>query len=206
MFTVTTAEIRWFLRGYPESGLSEWLQGLNGIFEEQEPRDDLYLLFPGQEGLGIKLREGRLEFKKRLGVSRDHLLGPATGQVETWIKWSFQAATGIHSEGAQLEGSGHWITVSKKRYLQKYGIDPEGSLVLPPSGGYPEMGIVAELSGLQINGADWWTIGLECFGRAGEVQALLLANGDRILKDIPVTALHPANCMGYPEWIGMNIP
>ena len=48
MFTITTAEIRWFLPGHPDENLATWLRGLDGTFEEQEPRNDLYLLFQGQ--------------------------------------------------------------------------------------------------------------------------------------------------------------
>ena len=206
MFTVTTAEIRWFLPGHPDQGLWRWLQSLEGSCEEQPPRDDLYLVSSGQEGLGIKQREGRMEFKKRLKVHPDYEIGPVRGKPESWIKWSIQLAEEIPAGDPHFALSGHWITVSKKRFLQKYKIGTDGSLIMPPSEGYPARGITVELSELTVKGVDWWTIGIECFGPADEVYDLLLASVHRLLEDPPAATLLLADSMGYPEWIGLHFP
>ncbi len=201
MFAITTAEIRWFMPGQPDPNLAAWLRGLNGTFEAQEQRDDLYLLFPGQEGLGIKLREGRMEFKKRLAVHPPFESEIMTGKPETWIKWSIQAGEKISPGDLQQSGPGHWITIRKSRLVQKYMVGSDGSLTKPPSAGYPERGIVAELSGLKVKGADWWTFGLECFGPAREVYSLLLSGIGHLTPEIPSGALSMKESAGYPGWI-----
>src|SRR2546422_3121611 len=66
----TTAEVRWFFEGQVPDEIEQWFCRSN-LALKAAPREDHYLLFPAVLGLGLKMREGRLEVKsliKTLGV------------------------------------------------------------------------------------------------------------------------------------------
>lgn len=201
MFSISTAEIRWFLPGQLPVNLLGWLSGQNGLFEDQPGRTDIYLVFPGQENLGVKLREGRMEFKKRIATAVEYKSTSLTGHLETWIKWSLEAGEKFLPDSVFFADPDHWIHIDKKRYLQKYAIDPEGNLTKPPPAGYPEKGIAVELSELKMEGSDWWTFGLECFGRRDAVHKDLLNHLPQLTKGFPGPDPGMTNSFGYPAWI-----
>lgn len=204
MFSVTTAEIRWFLPGALPANLLNWLSRQEGTFDDQPVRNDLYLLLPAQEDLGIKLREGRMEFKKRTAVNGEFISKTLSGNVETWVKWSIEAGESIRPDLPHFSDPKHWISIEKKRYLQKYAISPEGELHLPPPAGYPEKGIAVELSDLRMKGSAWWTFGLECFGKPEDVYKDLLSHISRLSAGYPEADPGQSRSLGYPAWISRN--
>ena len=62
-----TAEIRWFLRGTLPAEVSRWFEGVCGNATRYPPRVDLYLALPETDTVGVKLREGLLEVKRKDG-------------------------------------------------------------------------------------------------------------------------------------------
>jgi hypothetical protein len=65
-------EVRWFLTGPVSSQARTWFDGLPGENVKQSyPRQDIYLVIPNRDDLGLKVREGRLEIKTREGQGRD---------------------------------------------------------------------------------------------------------------------------------------
>ena len=82
-----SAEIRWFFKGEVPKEISEWFAGLDGIFEKQETRTDLYFQLENSASLGIKIREGRFEIKEK--QSQEVKLiekGNIQGLCEFWTK------------------------------------------------------------------------------------------------------------------------
>ena len=64
MHTLVFREMRWFLTGPVSSEAWTWFDGLPGKnVKRAYPRQDIYLVIPDREDLGLKVREGRLEIK-----------------------------------------------------------------------------------------------------------------------------------------------
>ena len=113
-----TVEVRWFYPGQVPASLPAWFRQAGGEAEEQPCRGDQYLRLENTEALGIKLREGRIEIKKRqrrLGLVRFH--ERVAGQVEAWRKWSFA----LMGAGALVPASS-WIEVEKERTLLQFQV------------------------------------------------------------------------------------
>lgn len=201
MFIITTAEFRWFGPGLTPAGLLRWHANQEGTYEEQQPRTDVYMVLPGQDGLGIKFREGRLEFKKRVDIHPAFNADSLDGRPESWIKWSIKSADEAGPDDPSLQDSIHWIHIRKKRFLLKHAIGQDYRLCPPPETGYPAQGIAVELSELEVRNENWWTFGIECFGPARQVYPTLLEVLPLLIKGIPGKKLVPDSSMGYPEWI-----
>ena len=204
MFSITTAEIRWFIPGRGFGKVLEWLRAKEGLYQEEPPRTDLYLKFPGGHDLGVKLRQGRIELKKKLIHHGQYDREGISGKIESWIKWSIVGEEGL-SPGNDIFGDAtHWLPIQKTRYLKKHAIS--GDKLSPfPREGFPEKGIAIELSVLEALGQDWWTFGLECFGNTGEVHPDLTKHLHHLTEGFPVGILSAEQSMGYPEWIGQII-
>jgi hypothetical protein len=105
---VRSIELRWFC----ERDLSDDVLRRFDERGELEVRSDWYLWGTG-EALGIKLRGGRLETKRRDHVdelSFDHRSGTIRGMVEHWRKSSEAPRDPIANE--------RWIAVGKRRALR----------------------------------------------------------------------------------------
>lgn len=201
MYTIDTAEIRWFFKGHIPSELQSWLKRLDGTYEEQDSRTDSYLILPDYSRLGIKLREGRMEVKKMQVTGRSYSSGGINGTLEQWTKWSssIEAAGNAYSL-LQQDGS-NWLRVQKSRAVQKYGITGSSGLTRFPDSGYPAAGIAVELSALIALEKSWWTFGIECFGEKNTVMTHLLALIPKLTTGIPLSLCRAENSAGYPEWI-----
>jgi len=117
MFTVTTAEIRWFVKGDIPKTVHSWFKKHTGIYEEQPERTDVYLDIKDSGNLGIKFREGRFEVKQLINELDILTLPPqVTGKAELWKKWSFNSA---ESELPHADiKKGEWIEVTKTRQFE----------------------------------------------------------------------------------------
>lgn len=201
MFSITTAEIRWFQLGSSPGIIRKWLRNQKGIYEEQETRTDVYLILKNNPALGIKLREGRMEIKKRLSVGstvRSHNLA---GTSEVWKKWSAKTEESNSAGNLLFEEEDHWIHIRKKRYLQKYEITSGGELIPYPESGFPNSGLAVEIADLVINDQQWWTFGLESFGNPDQVKNDLESFLPQLVRDLPCTHCHTNNSFSYPQWI-----
>jgi len=202
MFSIATTEIRWFFPGRIPDHLYDWHNNKKGLFENQHPRTDVYLFLPDQNNLGIKLREGRIEFKKRLSIHDDYLVSGLSGNVETWIKWSIKVEDDLDPFNHLFDDSSNWVKIRKKRYLQKYKIIENHKFVAHPRGIFPQEGLALELSELDINDQPCWTLGLESYGNPENVYINLSLAIPLLIGDIPNIRLTKKQSFGYPEWIG----
>ena len=180
-----TAELRWFLRRPPPPPLDAWFE------QHSDPpatRTDAYLVLPGSDALGVKIRGGTTRFELKLRPRpgrRLALPGGITGQLEEWQRWSFSRSGVTRLIPRVGLPKADWIEVAKERRL----IDI-------PFGG--DSGCRAELTTLRTQGQRWTTVGFESYGpEADLVPALEAAAGSIDLPD-PLDADLSG---GYPAWL-----
>lgn len=196
-------EVRWFYQGTVPAEVAEWFHSGSSQPEEQPPRVDYYLCLPEMDGLGIKLREGRLEVKRRQhqhGILR--LCDQAAGVVEHWRKWSFQLLAGDGELANSLKPVSSWLGVEKGRLLRKHRVAEDDRLVPVPVEEYPERGCSVELSTLRVEGQDWWSLCFEAFGNESSLRDTLLLVVEQVLtcERLPCP-LDAAASYGYPRWL-----
>ena len=177
--TTRTAEVRWFVPGALPEPVRQWFAALGPPVDEQT-RADRYLA-PSSEALGVKLREGRLEPKRRQAIAGPFRTDRARATVETWAKWSFPLADGVGEPG---DG---WIAVGKTR-RQRY---------LEAGGGRCAL----EVAEVEAGGARWWSVCLEASGPDDDARRAALGAGAGWLAHPDAPALPATAAMGYPAWL-----
>ncbi|HSR30031.1 MAG TPA: hypothetical protein VLY63_05650 [Anaerolineae bacterium] len=200
-----TVEVRWFHRGETPSDVTEWFLRDEPSPDQQPRRIDHYLRLGQRDSIGIKLREGRIEVKRRQhrhGVVRFH--DQIAGVVESWRKWSlpFAALGGDLANAAMPAAS--WIAVQKARLLRKYQIVGEGQLVSVPAEVFPVQGCSVELTGVHTQGEAWWTLAFEAFGKAStRYDYLVLAAETVLAREGGPFLFDPRDSYGYPRWLAL---
>jgi hypothetical protein len=201
-----TLEMRWFYPGRLPGQLVTWLERRSHLPAVQPPRQDHYLRLAGRRALGIKLREGNVEIKKRLDDPGEVEVGPgAVGRMARWRKWSFplapRAAPGAGSLEDLLVPGSAWIAVEKERRLRRYRLAGGLQAAAVPLEAPAEVGCEFELATVRAGGQEWWTACFEAFGRESALERALLAVAANVLKDgwpLPLEAEHSS---GYPAWL-----
>ena len=220
-----SAEIRWFL---PGQGLWEetlkWfrLQDQLPLYEEgkyepetatgpfvklERERTDEYLLIPDSDSAGLKQRQGKLEVKALVAGPRPFSLDDVAGRVDQWVKWSFEPSDKIGEQLAiELDQSGPWFEVIKRRYLQKYSFDSDSLVAVSPDK-RPDTGCNIELTVIhvKVNVETWFTFGFEAFGPSGRVLALLDHAVQHFFKAhgrAPIK-LDGRDSLSYPGWLAI---
>jgi hypothetical protein len=194
-------EIRWFYPGALPKVLVTWLaEKVNGPVA-QPMRQDHYLRLPGNGALGIKLREGGMEIKRREGASQAVTFGPrVAGLAERWRKWRFDLAGGQEAAGFLIP-PGAWVTVEKRRYLQRYRLEDGNGLESIDLGQGAEQGCEFEVSSLQAGSRTWWSVCFEAFGRESSLETNLMASAGHVLGDDWPLPLGLDRSYGYPTWL-----
>lgn len=200
MFSVTSAEIRWFVKGKIPSNIFDWFIGLNENYINQAERIDYYLHLPTDDSLGIKLREGRVEIKHRINHIGNITPGiNVTGIAEKWQKWSFELkeANPILSN---LNIQNKWIPLSKTRILVNYGISEDNIIAQKEKASYKN-GCLTELTSLKSSNEDWWTFGLEAYGEENRLHDNLVLLSHLILNDNSKVKFTQEDSFSYPGWL-----
>jgi hypothetical protein len=162
---LTTAEIRWFLRGALPAEVSRWFEGVCSTATRSPPRVDLYLILPETDAVGVKLREGMLEVKRKdseLGLLQLH--PRVSGIGNTWTKWSFPASMHDGHLGDLAPNAPGWLAVTKIRRMAPLSISPDGAI--SPASQEPAYGRVCwvELTEVRLDSEEWWSLGFEAVG------------------------------------------
>ncbi|MGO9172105.1 MAG: hypothetical protein ACLP7P_09090 [Rhodomicrobium sp.] len=200
-----TAEIRWFWLGAPQADFEKWFCetardycGAGGGGE----RSDSYIWDPGQVELGIKLRNGALEVKGLVEISRSQVsfTPKLTGRVELWCKW--------RTETLQLVPR-RVIAVKKRRWLRQFYAADDGPSEIALDESEKPKGVIAppargcniELSRVRDDGGRiWWSFGFESFGALADIEDMLQATVALMLERGP-PPLPPGLCASYPKWL-----
>ena len=196
-----SAELRWFCRGHPPAGLTDWFRSGDVPPTCEATRDDLYLSLPGCDNLGIKLRQGNVELKRlsrRGGMER--LRADVPGRVEEWIKWSFPLAEESSTDAVLAEGDRAWLKVTKTRMLRKYEVTGTEVRVVNGASRVAE-GCNLELTTLVISGEAWWTLGFEAFGAESNVERNLRLALQSELADSRFPTMKAEDSYSFPEWL-----
>lgn len=159
-----TKEVRWFFQHHIRS-VQEWFDKLNDA--TSETRADHYLESDNDD-IGIKISEGKVEIKHRIGNrARGCLNSHIWGHYDDFIRWSFDDVDGEDSLYRQIqEGEfDYWIPVRKERNLVQLTEDG-GRTVTKSVAANVAFGCQVEYSRIRLNGETetWHTIGLEWFG------------------------------------------
>ena len=88
-----SAEIRWFFEGRIPIHIPEILE--EARLDISENRTDHYLLVLGCDNIGIKIRNSRLEIKRRRDV-QPYCISKLniSGNIEWWERWEWNDKTG----------------------------------------------------------------------------------------------------------------
>ena len=190
---VCTVELRWFFAGrLPQSAVG-WFRAF-GTNEQQPPRTDRYLR-PSDAAMNVKLREGRVEAKRRMAAPHYVVLGGSHGgQMAQWCKWSFALA----EPPGDLDDN--WVPVRKTRWLLRYAWT-DGMLEVTRDADL-EPRCEVELSEVEVLGRPWWSLCCEASGDEADVLTSFALQTARHLADSnPPHTLKPEASYGYPAWL-----
>ncbi len=199
-----SAEIRWFWRNEP-TALREWFCSRDEFCAAGggAPREDQYLRDARQAELGLKRRGGKagIEVKGLVAVTSGGLVvGPFLGPIEIWTKWTCEA---LELPPALT------VTIRKERWLRKFDTaltSPEEIALdhneqpLELKRPLPVLGCNAEVTKVDLQGATWWTLGLESFGTIGTVENSLRAVATLLAARRPPD-LGMGQLASYPAWL-----
>ncbi len=191
-----SAEVRWFLPGPLPDPVLQWFRAVAGE-PDWEERTDRYLLPATPDGLGVKLRGGRAEAKRRVAVVGEERFGEGVaGAVERWRKWSFALAEPAEPDGAE------WIAVAKRRRVRTFAV--EGDAVRSVEGEERvAQGCGVEVAEVRVGDGVWWSVCLEAFGSdeaaLPDVLRAVAAHVFDAQREPPGLPSDPA--MSYPRWL-----
>lgn len=202
-----TVEVRWFYRGPIPPPVESWFErGAPGV-ERQPVRVDHYLQLPKGDNLNIKLRQGRIEVKRRTAPPKVRQFHErAAGAVEAWQKWSFELAGPQSARSKSLSPPSAWIAVRKARRLRAYQVTGGPIDAAQPALETPDRGCELELTQVDVLGETWWTLAFEAFGPEAGLQEDLLLVAEHVFgKDEP-PQLRANASYGYAAWLGTIAP
>ncbi|MEG4861004.1 hypothetical protein QUB75_26590 [Microcoleus sp. K1-B6] len=196
-------EMRWFYSGALPKSINQWFgsESLGGYLSPPEEREDIYLLVPSCDYLGVKLRGKTLEVKWRQGELGMMQFGNRwEGKAEKWLKWV--CADTMAPIPADIIATGKWVAVKKKRAQRLYQVSESGAVrSVPVEAPIPE-GCTVELTQLNINGSAWWTLGFETFGSESSLTESLQTVAAWTSKSYQAQKLKAEDSSAYPIWLG----
>ena len=196
-------EMRWFYSGALPKSINQWFgsESLGGYLSPPEEREDIYLLVPSCDYLGVKLRGKTLEVKWRQGELGTMQFGNRwEGKAEKWLKWV--CADTMAPIPADIVATGKWVGVKKKRAQRLYQVSTPGSLMSVPVEAPIPQGCTVELTQLNINGSAWWTLGFEAFGSESCLTESLQTVASWTSKSYQAQKLKAEDSSAYPIWLG----
>jgi hypothetical protein len=202
---LVTLEVRWFFEGAIPDDVRRWFDvSLPGPMVDPAPRSDFYLIVPGRDDTGLKLREQKLELKlrSRSAPFASERVG-ARGTAELWEKWSwFYGRPGDVEAGFLEEPRGPRVDVGKVRWQRKY--DASQAPALRPVSGDESLAcaVSIEITAISVLDRQAWTLGFDTIGPASDLDGVLARAVDRLLEAFPATpTLTTERSFGYPRWL-----
>ncbi len=197
-----TAEVRWFFQGSVPPDVEAWFERSAGSVVQEQARTDRYLRLPDSEGLNVKLREGRIEIKQRVGEVRAvRFHERVMGVVEGWRKWRFELAKPGSSRVQAASPASSWLSIRKERRIRTYHVE-KGEDVVARSGPEPAAtSCELELGQVRATGQIWWTLAFEAFGDESTLRENLLLVARHVVSMDEPPSLPVSNSRGYAAWL-----
>jgi hypothetical protein len=200
-----TAEVRWFGRGPALAAVRTWFDA-GPLPPRPEPARRDHYLKTGSADIGIKLRGGKLEVKRRLESRGPIECAPGiVGRLELWRKWSMALDAAASPVADLMRPARFWLTTEKRRRRRAFALDAAGVMVevQPPEmrPEPPEVGCDLELTELAVGREQWWTLGFEAFGAGSDLAETLLMTTQAALAASEGLALAPDTSLGYAAWL-----
>jgi hypothetical protein len=194
---VDTLEVRWFVEGPPPTEVTDWIDGLGA--KAESARTDLYLV-SDDPAMNVKLREGQVETKHRLG-DRHHIQfgDQVTGVRERWVKWSFPTKK-QHHDLFDDDPTGLWVPVHKERVQRTIGAEEQEELLdhlIEPTPATAEI----ELTQVRSDTHRAWTICVEAKGSPDTLPGTLQQIGNYLFSQGAPPSLSADHSFGYARWI-----
>lgn len=192
-----TLEVRWFYDGPPPASVRDWI----AAFDPDEPseREDLYLI-SDDPSLNVKLREGKVQLKRRSGARPLVAFADAVrGYREFWQKWSFP----LTDDAPNLftdDPSGLWLPVTKTRRQRTFTPDAQRALLDTLDEPDPAEASV-ELTRVTHSDHVAWTVCMEAEGRAEALAGTLRQMGRYVFGQGTPPELAPEHSTGYVGWL-----
>jgi len=195
-------EMRWFCNGTLPKAIGQWFgsESLGGYLSPPEEREDLYLLIPSCDYLGVKLRQKNLQVKWRQGeLGTMHFGNRWEGKAEKWLKWI--CADTMGPLPADLIATGKWVKVKKKRAQRLYQVSAPGVLISVPVEAPIPQGCIVEITQLNIDGNASWTLGFEAFGSESFLTESLQTVANWTSNSYQAQKLKVEDSSNYPIWL-----
>lgn len=191
-----TLELRWFAPGAVPAPVQNWFDALPGAVEEHRNRLDCYLEAETTPSLAVKLHDGALEIRQRLGRAGTTIVAAhCAGRPETWRSWRFPLAR----PPASTAGDAGWIDLSEDRSRRQFLLS-EGA-PKPAADSDPQPTCFVEFTRIELAGEPWWTLAFEAPATAGPAESLLLPVAHGLLTQDAAPELSAQTCCGYPQWL-----
>lgn len=216
---IYSSELRWMFRGEVSQRIIDWFVRGQAIAQEggNKGRIDEYLLFPGCDSVGVKLRGAQdpksvlFEIKSILGTSTPAFPRQGVGgKIDHWVKWSTHGEA-LGPAAVLFKQKSRWVSVGKGRYLRKLNLESarpeEIAYPLLPSTTLPKIGCNFELTEIQSEGEKWFSLGFEAFGPRPQTPHALSAAVTFFLQTMglpPDCELVSGASMSYPFWLATH--
>ena len=192
-----TLEVRWFVDGTPPDKVIDWVQSLGA--EAESARTDLYLV-SDDPAMNVKLREGRVQTKHRIGNRTPiSFTQDVEGVQERWMKWSFPTIEQHHNLFDE-DPAGLWVPVHKERLRLAISPEEQSSLfskMIEPDPAEAKI----ELTQVRSRDRRGWTICMEAEGSAEALPGTLQQTGNHLFGEGQPPILSTNHSFGYARWI-----
>ena len=194
-------ELRWFIKG--RCG-EEILKRTKEKGFKANSQDDIYLTLPENHAkfIGVKSSRGTFDIKyktKFYDITIDDI--EVRGRVETWSKCNLDLKRPKGYKFQQFNIKKHKpVYVNKIRNTKSFEISYPDFKIEPVK--RVNQGIKFEITTIEANNTDWWSVAFDCFGEKEEIQKSILPIGIKeVLKDFPEIIPKLTESKSYPEWI-----
>lgn len=165
---------------------------------------DVYLLVPDGNDMGIKWREGLLQFKGRVAAGDVTDFAGHAGRIERWVKWSYPGLPRPWSalfSAAYNETGRRTIAVHKERRLRLVRVDDDGGALEIETGEIVARGVVVELTDIRLADRDCCSVAFEAFPDDAVTARAFDAIVAAFLGELAAPQLTLADCASYPAWL-----
>jgi hypothetical protein len=192
-----TLEVRWFVEEAPPASVVDWIERLGA--EAETARTDLYLV-SGDPAMNVKLREGKVQTKHRIGDRTPiEFADDVRGVQERWVKWSFPTVE-QHHDLFDDDPTGLWVPVHKERLRLEVAPDEQSDLLDHMIESDPASAKI-ELTEVRAEDQLAWTICMEAEGRPDALPGTLQQMGTHLFSQDQPPTLTADHSFGYTRWI-----